>query len=189
MFNNFSLSPALSLSLTSMLKTLTPQIFTPWQTLLRSLRLVIHSNPLRFVTVESRGLCHSLHIMAQGCLAYLSGKKYAPAHISVSVVCSSCLCQDASKLNFCVSVRRPSLLSSTPAHRNQKENWVRGEVGHVHRACSVQVCLRGRVRTGGLRIPQVNSASVIFSDQQNTFEMLEKLSAFCSDLSVYFDIV
>lgn len=96
------------------------------------------------------------------------------AHISVSVVCGSWLCQDASKLNFCVSVRRPSLLSSTPAHRNQKENWVRGEVGHVHRACSVRVCLRGRVRTGGLGIPQVNSASVIFSDQQNTFEMLER---------------
>lgn len=74
---------------------------------------------------------------------------------------------------LCVSVCRPSLLSSTPARRNLKENWVRGEVGHVHRACSEQVCLRGRVQTGGLRIPQVNSASVIFSEQ-STFEMLEK---------------
>lgn len=53
-------------------------------------------------------------------------------------------------------MRRCSLLSSTAAHRNLKENWARGEADRGRHASTAPVCPTGIARTGGLGIPQVH---------------------------------
>lgn len=63
-----------------------------------------------------------------------------------------------------VSVHRVPVLSSTTAHRNQKQILARGELEHVHHVHCEQVRLSGRAQTGGPMDPQVRTASTILSN-------------------------
>lgn len=155
------------------LKMLIPLIFRAWQTLLRSLRLVILSfNPshcewwqlmsLSFAT--NNDVVCSVVVTLHTCVG-----NYVPQHTVVLSALWSCKCLlihtcELSCIQLYVSVHRAPLLSLTAVHRNQKQIWVKGEFEHFRHAHCEQACPRGRAQTGGPMTPQVRTASIILAN-------------------------